>query len=235
MKISDIPLNSRPREKALQFGIEELSDQELLTLIIGSGGKGNSAFDIASELLKTHANSLETLSNTNYTSLLGYLGLKKSIALRLLATFEFHKRLVSPKYQKVVKLETSREVYFRYKYLENFDQEVLVILMLDLKGRIIKEKTLYKGTFNGFSIDVKQIIQELILAKAKSFYLIHNHPDEEPRASEEDILATKVIEKASKSLSVKLLNHIVIFKGGYSCVKDQWKRICIMMKTFWML
>ena len=83
MRISDIPLNSRPREKALQFGIEELSDQELLTLIIGSGGKDNSAFDIASELLKTHANSLETLSNTNYTSLLGYLGLKKSIALAM--------------------------------------------------------------------------------------------------------------------------------------------------------
>ena len=93
--------------------------------------------------------------------------------------------------------------------------------MLDLKGRIIKEKELYKGTFDGFSIDVKQIVQELILAKAKSFYLIHNHPDEESRPSEEDILTTKVIEKASKSLSVKLLNHIVIFKGGYSCVKGQ--------------
>lgn len=219
MRISDIPIYSRPREKALQFGIEELSDQELLTLIIGSGGKGNSAFDIASELLKTHANSLETLSNTNYTSLLGYLGLKKSIALRLLATFEFHKRLVSPKYQKTVKLEASTDVYFRYKYLENFDQEVLVIIMLDLKKRILKEKVLYKGTFDGFSVDVREVIQELILAKAKYFYLVHNHPDEESTPSDEDILATKMINKTTSNLGIKLIDHLVIYRSGFSSAK----------------
>ena len=221
MRISDIPINLRPREKALQYGIEELSDQELLALIIGSGGRNNSAIDIANEMLKSHANSLEALSNSNYRSLIGFSGVDKSIASRLLATFEFHKRLISNRYQKIQKIETNEQVYFRYRYLENLDQEVLIILMVDLKGRIIKEKTLYKGTFDSFSINVKQIVQELILAKAKSFYLIHNHPDEEQEPSEDDVIATKVIEKTAKNLSIKLVNHLVIFKGGYSCVKDQ--------------
>ena len=93
--------------------------------------------------------------------------------------------------------------------------------MLDLKHRIIKEKTLYKGTFDSFSINVKQVIQELILAKAKSFYLVHNHPDEEASPSEDDILATKVIEKTAKNLNIKLVDHIVVFKGGYSCIKER--------------
>ena len=221
MRISDIPINLRPREKALQYGIEELSDQELLTLIIGSGTRGNSAFDIATDLLKSHANSLELLSRTNYQSLIGYLGLKKSIALRLLATFEFHKRLISGRYQKVEKIESVSDVYFRYKYLENFDQEVLVILMLDLKLRIIKEKVLYKGTFDSFTIDVREVIQELILAKAKYFYLLHNHPDEEKEPSDDDILSTKVIEKTAKNLGIQLINHLVIFKGGFSCIKER--------------
>ena len=219
MRISDIPLNLRPREKALQHGIEELSDQELLTLIIGSGGKGNSAFDIASELLSTHANSLELLSRTNYQALLRYLGLKKSIALRLLATFEFHKRLISSRYQNVDKIESNEDVYFRYKYLESFEQENLVVLMLDLKRRIIKEKTLYKGTIDSFNIDIREVIQELILAKAKYFFLIHNHPDEESTPSDDDVIATKVIEKSAKNLGIKLINHLVIFKGGFSCIK----------------
>ena len=218
MKISDIPVNLRPREKALHFGIEELSDQELLALIIGSGGKGNSAIDIAGELLKTHANSMESLSNTNYQSLLGYLGLKKSIALRLLATFEFHKRLSSHKYQSISKIESVNDVYLRYKYLENFEQEVLVIIMLDLKKRIIKEKVLYKGTSDGLSIDVREIIQELILAKAKFFYLVHNHPDEEPSPSDDDILATKVIKKTSSNLGIKLLDHLIVFKNNFSSI-----------------
>ena len=221
MRISDIPTNLRPREKALQYGIEELSDQELLALIVGSGVRGHSAIDIAADLLRTYANSLETLSNTNYQSLLEHKGLKKSIALRLLATFEFHKRLISNKYQKIQKIENEEQVYFRYRFLENLDQEILIILMLDLKSRIIKEKTLYKGTFDGFSIDVKQIIQQLILAEAKSFYLIHNHPDEEQEPSEDDIIATKIIEKSAKNLSIKLVNHLVVFKGGYSCIKKE--------------
>lgn len=221
MKISDIPENLRPREKALLFGIEELSDQELLAIIIGSGVRGHSALDIAGDLLKTYANSLEALSKTNYRSLLSHLGLKQSIAARLIATFEFHNRLISNRYQKVSKIDSIDQVYFRYKNLEYLDQEVLVILMLDLKGRIIKEKTLYKGTFQSFSIDVKQIVQELILAKAKSFYLIHNHPDEESTPSSEDIIATNVIEKATKNLSIKLLNHLIIYKGGYTCIKRE--------------
>ena len=219
MKISDIPINLRPREKALMYGIEELSDQELLALIIGSGGRGNSAIDIAGELLKTHANSMESLSNTNYCSLLSYLGLKKSIALRLLATFEFNRRLNTYKYKNPSRIDTIHDVYFRYQNMENLDHEELVILMLDLKHRIIKEKVLYKGTFDSFEIDVRQVLQELVLAKAKFFYLIHNHPDEDSSPSDDDILSTKIVEKASKNMGINLIDHLIIFRGGFSSIK----------------
>ena len=221
MKISDIPFNLRPREKALQFGIEELTDQELLSLIIGSGVRGNSAIEIAQDLLNSHGNSIQNLAKTNYQSLISYLGLKKSIALRILAAFELHRRLISNKYQNVTTIESINDVYFRYKYLENYEQEVLMILMLDLKKRIIKEKILYKGTFDSFTVDVREIIQELVLAKAKYYYLLHNHPDEETNPSEEDILSTKVIEISSKNLGIILIDHLVIYKGGFSCVKGR--------------
>lgn len=216
MKISDIPVHLRPREKALHYGIEELNDQELIALIIGSGGKNNSAIDIADKLLKSHGNSLNSLSNTNYLSLEQFVGLKKSIALRLLATFEFHKRLSSHKYNVSIKINNINEVYLRYKYLEDFDHEELIILMLDLKLRIIKEKVLYKGTYDSFTLDIRDVIHELILAKAKYFILIHNHPDEETSFSEDDVLTTKVVEKSAKSLGIKLIDHLVIFKGGFS-------------------
>lgn len=221
MKISDIPVDLRPREKALHYGIEELSDQELLTLLIGSGGKGNSAIDIAINLLASHGNSLESLLNTNYASLQSYLGLKKSIALRLLATFEFHKRIISNRYKKVEQIESINDVYFKYKYIEDYDQEIFVILMLNSKHKIIKEKLLYKGTSDSFSIDIREVLHELILARAKYFYLLHNHPDEDPNPSDEDILATKAIEKSAKSLGIKLINHLIVFKGGCSYIKEE--------------
>ena len=215
MKISDIPYYLRPREKALRFGVESLSDQELLTLLIGSGGKNNSALEIANDLLSTYCNSLLALSNSNITSLMEHKGLKEGYALRLIATFEFYHRLNSPKYQKAISISSADDVYKRYQYLENFDHEVLIVLMLDSKFRIKQEKQLYKGTFDSFSIDTRQILQEIVLAKAKSFILIHNHPDEEQMASENDIIATKVIEKTASKLGIKMLDHIIIYRGGY--------------------
>ena len=219
MKISDIPLNLRPREKALRFGIEELSDQELLALLIGSGGVDNSAMDIAGTLLKTHGNSMEALSLENYASLTGYLGLKESKGMRLLATFEFHKRLNSHRYKNMTKIESNYDIYSRYKNMENLDHEELIVLMLNSSKKILKEIVLYKGTFDSFEIDIRQIVQELILAKAKYYYLIHNHPDNESSPSQEDILATKIIEKTSSNLGIKLINHLIILKGGFLAIK----------------
>ena len=228
MKISDIPINLRPREKALVYGIEQLSDQELLALLIGSGGVDNSAMDIASTLLKTHGNSMEALSEENYASLTGYLGLKKSKGMRLLATFEFHKRLNSNRYKNMTKIESNYDIYSRYKNMENLDHEELVVLMLNSGRKILKEIVLYKGTFDSFEIDIRQIVQELVLAKAKYFYLIHNHPDEEDKPSEEDILATKIIEKTSSNLGIKLIDHFIIFKGGFVSIKNDQNQINLL-------
>lgn len=216
MKISDIPINLRPREKATLYGIETLSDQELLALIIGSGVRGNSAIDIADELLKTYGGSMVQLAKSSYRELEQFQGLKTSNALKLLATFEFHNRLNSPAYKRITKIEGPNDVYSRYQYLENFDQEVLVLIMLDLRMKIIKEKVLYKGTYDSFSIDVRQVIQEVILAKAKYFIIAHNHPDGETKPSSDDILTTKAIEKTAKNLGIKLIDHIIIFKDGFA-------------------
>lgn len=223
MAIKDIPVEQRPREKAIRFGIEELSDAELLALIIGSGYRGKTAIDVANELLSSYFNSMYSLSNSNLASLEAHTGLKEAVALRLLATFEFHHRLNSPIYQKQDSIKTSEEVYLRYQYLENYDQEVLILIMLDSKNRIKQEKLLYKGTFDSFEIDVRQILQEIILAKAKSFILIHNHPDEEDHASNEDILATQVIEKSAKNLGIKLIDHIIVYRGGFYSIKGSTK------------
>lgn len=218
MRISDIPIDLRPREKAIRYGIEELTDQELLAVIIGSGVRGSSALDIAGELLQTYYNSMYSLSNSNLVALKEHNGLKESTALKLLATFEFHHRLNSPKYQKQETIKSAEEVYSRYQYLENYDQEVLILIMLDSKKRIKQEKLLYKGTFDSFSIDVREVIQTILLAKAKYFILIHNHPDEEDKPSDNDIIATKAIEKSAKNLGVFLLDHIIIYRGGYSSI-----------------
>lgn len=214
MRIKELPTEIRPREKALRFGIEKLYDEELLALIIGSGVKGCSAIEIAHNLLVSYP-TLETLANANLSSLEEHFGLSKISALKLLATFEFHHRLISPMYQKQVCINSSEDVYLRYRYLENYEQEVLAIIMLSRTNKILKEKILYKGTYDGISISPKEICAELIMNKCKKYILVHNHPDGSKEPSDDDKYSTNLINKITNDLHIVMFDHIIIFPGGY--------------------
>jgi len=219
MRIKDLPFEAKPREKALRFGIETLSDAELLAVIIGSGVKNYSALEIANNLLKDHC-TLKNISNTNYETLSKYKGLKKVGSLKLLATFEFYKRLISPLYQSSEQLLDAKQVYNRYKYLENYSQEVLLIVMLDRKRNILKEKVMYKGTSENFNVEAKEILSEILVSKCSKFILIHNHPDGDVFPSEEDIFTTSYIETSAEPFKLKLLDHIIIGKNDYYSLQE---------------
>lgn len=219
MKIKELPQEARPREKALIYGIESLSDQELLAIIIGSGVKNQSALDIGASLLKTYK-SLFYLSKSKSESLKQQFGLSKISALKLEATFEFHNRLLQSKYQRLEPILCSEDVYVRYHYLENKEQELLVLLMLDSKNRIVKEKILYKGTSSFVELNMREIIVELAQVNTHRFYLIHNHPNGETYPSEADVLATTKIAKQTKAIGIKLIDHIIIYKGGFYSFKN---------------
>ena len=214
MKIRELPREIRPREKALHYGIESLSDEELLALLISSGVKGCSAMDISRDLLTTYL-TLSSLANANLSSLEEHFGLSKITALKLMATFEFHNRLNSPLYQHRYLIGSSQDLYERYRYLENFTQEVLAIVMINKKKEIIKEKILYRGTNNDLSISPKEICLEIISSRCSQFVLIHNHPDGSTNPSEEDIYATEIIKKTADSLQIRLFDHLIIYPGGY--------------------
>ena len=214
MKIRELPREIRPREKALHYGIESLSDEELLALLIASGVKGCSAMDISRDLLTTYL-TLSSLANANLSSLEEHFGLSKITALKLMATFEFHNRLNSPLYQHRYLIGSSQDLYERYRYLENFTQEVLAIVMINKKKEIIKEKILYRGTNSDLSISPKEICLEIISSRCSQFVLIHNHPDGNTNPSEEDIYATEVIKKTADSLQIRLFDHLIIYPGGY--------------------
>jgi len=219
MKIHDIPKENRPREKAKRYGFDALTDRELLALLIGKGVHGSSALEIADSLLATFS-SMYALSNTTLLSLKSVFGISDVKAINLLAAFEFHNRLNSPMYQKAEAINSPSEIYSRYQYLESYTQEVLILIMLDKKHRILSEKMLYKGTSQTFSLNVKEILTEILLARSYSFILIHNHPDGENLPSDNDVFSTIEIENKANELDVKLLDHVIIYRGGYYSFKQ---------------
>lgn len=212
-----------PREKALRFGIESLTDKELLAILIGSGGKDNSVFEIADSLLRTYG-SLSLLSRTNFKDLSSQKGIKNSKCLKLLTAFEIYRRLNKPEYKDKEILDETNKIYTRYRYLEEYDQEILCLVMLNKRKRILKEKILYQGTCEGFNINLKEIISEILISKCSHFILLHNHvEDNDDLPSYEDIISTRIIKHSADELGVNLIDHLIIYNNHYYSLKENQK------------
>lgn len=219
MKIADLPKEAKPREKALCFGVGELSDQELIALIIGSGVKGHSAIEIAKSLLDTFI-SLPQLSKASLNAIQKQKGLNKINSLKLIAAFELHRRLSLPKNAEHTKILSTSDIYLRFRYLDNLDHEVIVLLMLNRKREVVREITKYKGTFDSCSFDFKEIISELLDSNCSSYALVHNHPDASDEPSKNDVISTILLKEKTEEFGITLFDHVIIFKNGYYSFRE---------------
>ncbi|OPZ36562.1 MAG: hypothetical protein BWY98_00386 [Tenericutes bacterium ADurb.BinA155] len=217
-KIQSLLPESRPREKACAHGVESLDIAELLALIIGSGVEGHSALEIAHRLLGDF-HGLVHLSEAPYLSIAQSPGLSKVKALQISAVFELSKRLEKAAFIESANSLSASEVYARYHQGEHAE-EGLVLLILNHKGEIIKERQLEPGSSSAFEIPKKKLVVELLVNYASSYILAHNHPSGNPLPSEEDIKKTLQLATETKSLGITLRDHIVMGSQGYYSFKE---------------
>lgn len=216
-RIKDLSIIDKPREKALRFGIETLSDEELLALIINSGIVGYSSLDIARDIL----NDCHYLSELLYKPseyFKSFKGLKDAKALKLVAALEVAKRINEKQHllQEENTVIDSASLYKRYSLsLAHLKQEVLVIIILNKNKKIVYEKILYQGNDANITVDFRQIIHLLVMHNAYYFYLIHNHPNNTTYPSEFDTEFTEKIIKKARNVNVELLDHLIITLSGY--------------------
>ena len=216
-RIKDLSIIDKPREKALRFGIETLSDEELLALIINSGIVGYSSLDIARDIL----NDCHYLSELLYKPseyFKSFKGLKDAKALKLVAALEVAKRINEKQHllQEENTVIDSVSLYKRYSLLlAHLKQEVLVIIILNKNKKIVYEKILYQGNDANITVDFRQIIHLLVMHNAYYFYLIHNHPNNTTYPSEFDNEFTEKIIQKARNVNVELLDHLIITMSGY--------------------
>ena len=219
MKIKNIPIYERPRERAIRYGIDKISNQELLALIIGKGVRNNSALDIAGNLLRKYTNFIN-LKEANLKSLNKESGLSIATSLKLLASFEIHRRILQAINEGIVTIKSAENVYQLYSFLGNEKYEMFIILMLNLRGHILKEKRMYIGTGESLPLNCHEILSELLETDARKFVIVHNHPRGEKYPSEEDIEATLEIKEKAILFHLLLYDHVIIYQNGYYSFKE---------------
>ena len=216
-KIQDLGFLERPREKAERFGIDKLTDSELLALIINVGTIGHSSLDIAREMMR-EAKSLNTLIGKPYEYYLSFKGINKVNALKLTAVFEILKR-INEKQQLIYEENnavTSESLFRRYSLsLTGLAQENFILVILNKNKQIIFETTLYKGDDVCAVVSSREIIRLLSIHNGYYFYLIHSHPNGSLEPSKSDIDFTNSITEKAEKIGVKLLDHIIITDKDY--------------------
>ncbi len=219
IRIKDLPELERPREKARHYGINKLSNIELLALIIGSGSKDSNALMIATNLL-SFARNIDALLELSYEDYLKVSGIKEATAFRFIAISELLKRRGYS--DKTINYKDSKSVGIRYSYIiGNNKTESMYLIAINKLGYLIYEKELYIGTKEGLRISNDEIVEELRRVHAKFFLIVHNHPSNVVNPSQEDIESTNNLVVSAKRNDLLLLDHIIVgSKENYYSFKE---------------
>jgi len=222
--IKDIPIEERPRERLINLGVENLSNEELLAILLKSGTKNTSVKLLASNILK-ELDSINDLKDITLENLMSIRGIKKAKACELLASIELGKR-INQKINNInqIKIVDSSSIFEYYQnILSDKKQEHFYCVYLNTKNQIIKDKLLFVGTINESLVHPREIFKEAYLLSASSIICIHNHPTGNVEPSKNDIIITKQLKEVGNLLGINVLDHIIIGKDNYYSFMDNGK------------
>jgi DNA repair protein RadC len=219
MRIKDISLENRPRERLEKQGAASLSDAELLAVILKTGNKEENVIDMSNRLISKHG--IDKLSSCSLTELQEINGIGKAKASQILALFEFNKRHNLAK-QNGKPIKSAKDVFdYVSPKVSSLDRECFMVLHLDTKNRVIKEEVVSVGTLNSSIVHPRELFKSAIKESANSVILAHNHPSGDPTPSQEDEEMTDRIMDAGKLLGIDVLDHVIIGKDEFYSFKEK--------------
>jgi DNA repair protein RadC len=219
-KIPEWPADERPREKLIRFGPENLSDAELLAILLRIGRKEESALDLGRRLIK-EAGGLVGIDGKGTPELCQIKGIGVAKAAQLRAAFEIGKRLVSVRGKKQGKITSSQDAYqILSPHLQHRKREVFKAVFLTRRNTIIREQTLFEGSLTESLISPREVVKSGLAYSAAGVIFVHNHPSGDCSPSPEDRTVTEQLVQACKLVNIRVVDHIIIGNHGYYSFAD---------------
>lgn len=223
-KIKELIKEERPYEKCERFGAENLTDIELLAILLRTGTRGENSMELAKRILYPDFDSGGILNIRRWTfeQLIHVKGIGKVKAIQILSICELARRLSKACAEPELRFDAP-DTIARY-YMEDLryqKQESMKLLLLNTKSRLIGETDISRGTVNSAVVSPRELFVEALQKDAVSIILLHNHPSGDPTPSREDILVTQKVCEAGRMIGVELLDHIIIGNNCYSSMREQ--------------
>jgi len=215
-KIRELPDCDRPREKIADRGVQVLSENELISVLIGRGTRDRDVFAVASDI-KRHLN--ETGGRPGYDSLIEIEGVGSAKACQIMACFELARRYGKNDHSGI-KVTSPDDVLPLVSNLCHKKQEHFVCITLNGAGEVIESRTVTVGLLNQSLVHPREVFAEAITDRAASVILVHNHPSGTMEPSSQDIAITRQLVEAGSLLGIKVLDHLIVSRKGYVSLRQ---------------
>lgn len=222
LTIKSLSEDDRPREKLATLGRQNLSDAELIGIILGSGNKNETAVQLAQRMLSENQNNINKLAKLSLAELKKFKGVGEAKAVNIAAAFELGRRRTEVEIVQRVKITSSHVAYqILQKRLSDLPHEEFWVLILNRANQVIKEEYLSKGGISGTVVDVRLVCKSAIENNASSLVIAHNHPSGQLLPSEQDKKITKKLNEALQTFEISLLDHLIIGDQNYYSFADE--------------
>lgn len=222
MKLKELNIEERPRERLIAKGSSALGNAELLAILLRTGSGNKNVLEMSHELLAA-AGSLTELSAMSIDKMQAIGGIGKNKAATVTAAFELGRRFAAERSRLPCRAITNASQIFSIMFpvLKGIDHEECWILYLNRANHILYKEKVSIGGLSSTTIDTNSILRKAIEKKADGIILVHNHPSGNPQPGKADVVETERLKRAAETFSISMLDHVIISDSGYYSFADQ--------------
>ncbi|MEY8348685.1 DNA repair protein RadC [Bacillus cereus] len=219
--IRDVLKEEQPRERLLVEGASNLSNRELLAVLLRTGSKEESVLTLADRILY-HFDGLRMLKDATIEEMTSIHGVGIAKASQLISAFELGRRMVRLEYQNRYSIRSPEDcARYMMEEMRFLQQEHFVCLYLNTKNQVMHRQTVFIGSLNASIVHPREIFKEAFRRAAASIICLHNHPSGDPTPSREDIEVTKRLVDCGKIIGIEILDHIIIGDHKFVSLKEK--------------
>jgi DNA repair protein RadC len=211
MPLANLPASERPRERLWTLGAAALTSAELLALVLGTGGGGQSVLEVAGRMLEPGEGSLRRLAARPPAELVRLAGVGPTKAARLVAAFELAARLAREGRAALPRIRDPEDVVRLFRpRLRDLTVEEFHLLALDSQSQVLRDVLVTRGLLNSSLVHPREVFRPAIAEAAAGIIVVHNHPSGDPTPSAEDRAVTRQLVAAGQLLDLPLYDHVIL-------------------------
>lgn len=222
-KMKEIPIEERPRERLKEVGVENLTNKELISILLKTGVKNKNVEELSLELLKKY--SLLDFREISLKELMEIKGIGEVKAIEFLAAIELGKR-VSLEQEEKKKLDSPEKIWKDARYLlQGKKQEYFYCYYFNTKQELIERKLIYIGTVNSSTTHTREVFKEAYKVSAATIICLHNHPSNDTTPSTADRQFTRSLIRTGEIQGIPVIDHMIIGENGYFSFYEEEKKL----------